>query len=232
MDGTRDDTDTHADTHAAADALLREAFERRYGFASTFPGFTARARFGPENDLVPGEVSLRGAGVVEASADVAGTNVAWLVQELRAMSRLCWPHDYAVGEGRFRKSLVDDAHPLGPSIVLHDDPHQAMFRVTDGHVTLMTRRQGSLVESVRIERWHVHTDGRVLPARWIAELREEQHDEPKVLRVDRYWDLYKSLAGELLPMLRRVSTTSDAGSSVSVIALSGWTVDGVALDAA
>jgi hypothetical protein len=33
-------------------------------------------------------------------------------------------------------------------------------------------------------------------------------------------------------MLRRVSTTGDAGSSVSVIALSGWTVDGVALDAA
>lgn len=226
MDGTRNDT------HAAADAMLRGAFERRYGFASTFSGFTARARFGPESDLVHGDVSIHGAGAVDAFPDVAGADVTWLVQELRALSRLCWPHDYAVGEGRFRKSLVDDSDPLGPMVVLHDDPHQAIFRVTDGRVTLMTRRQGALVESIRIERWQVHTDGRALPARWIAELRDEQHDEPRVLRVDRYWDLYKSLAGELLPMLRRVVTTSDAGSSVSVIALSGWTVDGVALDAA
>jgi hypothetical protein len=232
MDQKRNMDDTRDDTNAAADAVLRDAFEHRYGFATTFPGFTARARFGPESDLVHGDVSMRGAGTVDVTPDVAGADVAWLVQELRAMSRLCWPHDYAVGEGRFRKSLVDDADPLGPMIVLHDDPHQATFRVTDGRVTMMTRRQGGLVESVRIERWHVHADGRVLPARWIAELRDAQHGEPKVLRVDRYWDLYKSLAGELLPMLRRVVTTSDTGSSVSVIALSGWAVDGIALDAA
>lgn len=215
-------------THDAAESLLADAFARRYRYPSGFPGFTARARFGPEARPAHATVAVCGPGEVAAVVDEPCASEAWLLQELRSLSRLCWGHDYEAGEGRFRKSLVDEPHPLGPLVVLHDDPHQATFRVHRGRVTLMTRRQGTLLETVRIERWHVRPDGRVLPARWVAELWDDAIATP--LRTDRYWDLYKPLAGELLPMVRRVETSIGDERTTLVLSLSAWRVDGVPLD--
>ncbi len=211
-----------------ADDLLREAFERRYRFAPGFPGFGAQITFGTPQEQYRGEVDLRGAGEVTLYSAAPDAESAWALQELRALSRLSFGHDYERGEGRFHKSLVVESHELGPLIVLHGDPHEATFRVRDAKVLLMTRRQGGLVELVRVEHHHRLDDGQFAPARWVTELWDE--NQPDALRVERHWDLRKHVGGELLPMLHRVDCLAPEGGPQRQIELRGWTVDGVPLD--
>jgi hypothetical protein len=204
-----------------ADALLAEAFAGRYAYPEGFAGFTARARFGLEGAGVASTVALCGAGDVEAVPDFDDADDDEnLLQELRSLSRLLWPHDYQRGEGRFDKSLAEDSHPLGVLVTLHDDPHQATFRVRGGRIAQMTRRHGDLVEVVRIERWHSRPDGRVIPARFSVEFWDEGRADP--LRVDRYWDLYRPLAGEIVPLVRRVEHRTDDFTITRVLTLRSW----------
>lgn len=237
MEGITTPSKRAGESHGAADALLRDAFDRRARFSPGFSGFSARARFGLEASLRDAFVEVRGPGVVEAELLEPGTlddaleaDRLWLVQELRAISRIGWAHDYDAGEGRFAKSLVSEPHDLGPLIVLHDDPHEATFRVFDGRVTMMTRRQGAVLETVRVDRWHDLGDNGVLPARWTVQFWDESL--PKPLRTDRHWDLYKPLGGEMMPLLRRVESTAGNDTIVRLVVLSDWCVDGALLDVA
>ena len=209
-----------------AEALLAEAFARRYRYPPGFPGFTARARFGPPRGQATATVALCGPGEVEVVTDERSRDEQWLLQVLRDLSRQVYGHDYGAGEGRFDKSLVEDPHPLGPLVVLHDDPHQATFRVRNGRVTLATRRTGTLLQVVRTERWHVRPDGRWLPARFTAEFWDDAVPAP--LRVERYWDLYRPIDDELLPALRRIQTTNDAGTEARLVLLRAWRMEGPA----
>ena len=165
-------------------------------------------------------IAICGPGEVEAVPDERSVDDEWLLQVLRDLSRQVYGHDYAIGEGRFEKSLVEDPHPLGPMVVLHDDPHQATFRVRNGRITLATRRAGTLLQVVRTERWHVRPDGKWLPARFIAEFWDDAVPAP--LRVERYWDLYRPVGDELLPALRRIETTSGEGHEARFVMLRAW----------
>lgn len=209
----------------AARSLLRDAFARRYRYPPSFGGFSARCRVGPPGaEAVAATVTMVGAGDVEAVFERDADDPAlgeWLVQELRAMSRQVWGHDFDDGEGKFAMTLDDAPHPLGPLVLLTDDPHQATFRVRKGRVTMATRRQHTLLEVVRVDRWHLRPDGRWLPAQFTAEVWDGGTTGP--LRTDRYWDLYWPVDGELFPQLRRVTTTDDRGIETSVsLTLRSW----------
>ena len=214
-------------TSDRAEAILAEAFANRYRYPANFGGFTARASYGPEGGGAVATVAMCGPGDVEAVPDASDEFEGWehpidesLLQELRSLSRLLWSHDYALGEGRPGKSLVDDPHPLGALVVLHDDPHRATFRVRDGRLTQITRRHGTLLEVARVERWHVRHDGSVLPARFVVEFWDDACAEP--LRVDRYWDLFRPIEGELVPLVRRGEHCTEAGTITRVLTLRSW----------
>ena len=209
----------------AARSLLRDAFARRYRYPNSFGGFRARCRVGPPGiEEFTATVAMRGAGDVDAvlEHDAGDPTLAeWLVQELRAISRQLWGHDFERGEGQFAMTLDDSPHPLGPLVLLHDDPHQATFRVRKGRITMATRRQHALLEVVRVDRWHLRPDGRWLPAQFTAEVWEAGVTRP--LRSDRYWDLYWSVDGELFPQLRRVTATDAGGIETSMsMTLRSW----------
>jgi hypothetical protein len=210
-----------------ADRLLAAAFSGMYRYPADFGGFTARALYGVEGDGASATVALCGPGDVawvaddgEPSDDDPQLPGEAMCQELRSLSRLLWGHDYAAAEGRFEKSLDDDGHALGPLVRLHDDPHAATFRVRDGRVGQMTRRNGDLLEVVRVERWHVRPDGRVIPARFVTEFWDDHASAP--LRVDRCWDLYRPLEGQLVPLVRRVEHRFDADAVIRVLTLRSW----------
>lgn len=208
-----------SDDAARAEALVAGAFARRYRYPPGFEGFTARARFGPAG-AATATVAICGPGESAVLLDEPGTDGEWLRQEMRALARRLYGHDYAVGEGRFDKSLVGDPHPLGPLVVLQGDPHEATFRVRSDRITVETRRSGTLLQVMRTERWHVRPDGRWLPARYVVEFWDDAVAEP--LRVERYWDLYRAAAGELVPSLRRVQVVQPSGTEVRSVTLSEW----------
>lgn len=212
---------------AEADALLREAFDHRYRYPAQFGGFSALARFGAQGAEHGATVALCGPGQAEAvlSGLAPDSEADWLKQELVALSRVLWGHDYERGEGKFDKSVVDEPNPYGTLVQLHHDPHQATFCVRNGRIAMMTRRQGTLLETLRIERWHVRPDGRCLPASSVLEVWDDALAAP--LRVDRYWDLYRPVGGELVPQIRKVETTigSDA-PTVRVLTLRAWRFTG------
>jgi hypothetical protein len=219
-----------ATTSDAASELLRDAFARRYRYPSDFPGFSALCRFGRAgNDEAAATVALVGPGDVEAvlerepdpSSGQLDSDGEWLVQELRTLSRQLWGHDFERGEGKFAMSLDETPHPLGPLVLLHDDPHQATFRVRKGRVTMATRRQHTLLEILRCDRWHVRPDGRWLPAQFTFEVWDD--GVAGALRSDKFWDLYWPVNGELYPQLRRVETTDDLGTTTSIsVTLRAW----------
>ena len=104
---------------------------------------------------------------------------------------------------------------------VHHDPHQATFCVRNGRITMMTRRQGTLLETLKVERWHVRPDGRWLPASSVLEVWDDALPAP--LRVDRYWDLYRPFGGELVPQIRKVETTNGSGPpTVRILTLRAW----------
>ncbi len=209
----------------AARELLRDAFARRYRYPSDFRGFSALCRFGPAGtEEIAATVALVGPGDAEAVIERDVPIVAegeWLIQELRALSRQLWGHDFDRGEGKFAMSLDDSPHPLGQLVLLHDDPHQATFRVRKGRITMATRRQHSLLEIMRCDRWHLRPDGRWLPAQFTVEIWDDGVAGP--IRCDRYWDLYWPVDGELYPQLRRVETTDDLGAvTMTSLTLRAW----------
>lgn len=211
------------DGAASAELLLADAFARRYRYPENFEGFTARAHFGTHGSTRSATVAMCGpaeSAVLLDDPGDPGPDAEWLGQELRALSRRLYGHDYAPGEGRFAKSLVDDPNPLGPLVVLHDDPHEATFRVRGGRITVETRRSGALLQVMRTERWHVRPDSRWLPARYVVEFWDDAVAAP--LRVERYWDLYAAAAGELLPSMRRVQVQQRSGTEVRTLTLSEW----------
>jgi hypothetical protein len=208
-----------------ARALLHDAFARRYRYPNDFPGFSARCRFiAAGADEIGATVAMVGAGDAEAVLEresVSPTAEEWLTQELRQLSRQLWGHDFDVGEGKFAMSLDDTPHPLGPLVLLHDDPHQATFRVRKGRITMATRRQHALLEIMRCDRWHLRPDGRWIPAQFTNEIWDAGTDGP--IRTDRYWDLYWPVEGELYPQLRRVETTDlDGATTTSTVTLRSW----------
>lgn len=105
-------------------------------------------------------------------------------------------------------------------MVLHGDPHEATFRLRSGRITVETRRSGTLLQVMRTERWHRRPDGRCLPARYVVEFWDDAVAEP--LRVERYWDLYRAAAGELMPSMRRVQVVQPSGTEVRSLTLSEW----------
>jgi hypothetical protein len=201
---------TGPETTARAVAVLADAFAWRYRYPAGFSGWRATALFGREDTghEYVGIVHVCGPGDV----DVAGgaprlPEGEWLVQELRSLSRTLFGHDFEAGEGRFAMSIDDSPHPLGALVLLHDDPHRATFRVRRHRITQATRRNGSLMESLRVERWHVRPDGRWLPSQWTLEVWADDFERP--LRTDRYWDVFWPLDGEVVPQMRRVETCDD-----------------------
>ena len=214
-----------SETAPSAVALLGAAFAHRYRYRSGFPGWRATAvlqREAPRSAL-RAHVEVTGPGQVQVDPidAISVHDAEWLLQEVRAMSRTLYGHDFEVGEGRFAMSLDSSPHVLGPLIVLHDDPHDATFRVRRHRVTLATRRNGSLHETVRVDRWHVRPDGRWLPAQWTADVRSAQLERP--LRTDRYWDVFWPLGGVVVPQLRRVETVDDLGIKlVHAVHLRDW----------
>jgi len=200
-----------SETTERAVALLADAFARRYRYPPAYAGWVAHARFGPPGHERDATVAVAGAGDVrtEVTPGLAPTQHEWLRQELRSLSRTLYGHDVATGEGRYAMSLDDAPHPLGPRVVLHGDPHAATFRVRKHRVTEATRRAGALLETVRVDRWHVRPDGRWLPAQWTFTVSDD--DGARTLRVDRYWDVYWPLRGELVPQMRRVESVDAVG---------------------
>jgi hypothetical protein len=212
------------ETTARASALLADAFAHRYRYPWGFAGWRGVAEFGRDDTGVQhgAAVEVRGPGAVAVACDGRAPESEWLVQEVRALSRLLFGHDFEAGEGRFAMSMDDTPHPLGVLVLLHDDPHRATFRVRRHRITQATRRSGSLRETVRVDRWHVRPDGRWLPAQWTLEVWADDFDRP--LRSDRYWDLFWPLDGEVVPQMRRVETVDDMGIHMSHTAhFSGWT---------
>jgi hypothetical protein len=206
-----------------ADQLLADAFAHQYRYPAAHCGFSATCRLRDEHGELEGVVAMSGVRDVEAMTDAAlGTpRYEWLMQDLRSLARTLWGHDYVANEGRFAKSLDDTPNPLGVLITLHDDPHQATFRVRKHRITVATRTEGSLRHSVRIDRWHLRPDGRWLPAQWTVEV----WDHVNVVRLvsERYWDLFWPIAGELVPQLRRVDATDDLGVTAGrSLTLAGW----------
>ena len=206
-----------------ADQLLADAFAHQYRYPADHPGFTASCRMRDEYGELDARVVLTNVGDAAATTEivVATPRFEWLMQDLRSLARTLWGHDYAPNEGRFSKSLDDSPNPLGPLITLHDDPHEATFRVRKHRVTLATRREGSLRHSVRIDRWHMRPDGRWLPAQWLTEVWDDANSRRLVS--DRYWDLFWPIGGELVPQLRRVDSTDDLGiTSGRSLNLAAW----------
>ncbi len=198
------------ETTARAVAVLADAFAWRYRYPDDFAGWRATATFGRDDDG-PEHVAIVdvcGPGDVGVATDVVRLPEGeWLVQELRSLSRTLFGHDFEAGEGRFAMSIDESPHPLGALVLLHDDPHRATFRVRRHRVTQATRRHGALLESIRVERWHVRPDGRWLPSQWTLEVWADDFDAP--LRTDRYWDVFWPLGGEIVPQMRRVETCDD-----------------------
>jgi hypothetical protein len=212
-------------TSDAARELLRAAFARRYRYPRDFTGFSALCRFGPAGcEEIGATVAMAGPGEAEAVLEQEASNPAsgeWLIQELRSLSRQLWGHDFERGEGKFAMSLDDTPHPLGPLVLLHDDPHQATFRVRKGRITMATRSHHSLLEIMRCDRWHVRPDGRWLPAQFTNEIWSG--GTAGLLRTDRYWDLYWPVDGELFPQLRRVESSDDlAATATNSVTLRAW----------
>jgi len=199
------------DTTQRAATLLSDAFARRYRYPGGFGGWSAQATFGPGDTRHEATVAVCGPGDARAvpSVRLSGHEMEWLAQELRSLSRVLYGHEFVGAEGRFTMSLDDTPHPLGPLVILHDDPHGATFRVRKHRLTLATRRSGSLLEMVRVERWHVRPDGRWLPSQWTVEVYDD--GRAQLLRTDRYWDLWWPLDGEIVPQLRRVETLDALG---------------------
>ncbi len=209
--------------------LLRGAFDLRYRYPVGFEGFSALCRIDQGNsEDIEATVAMVAAGNVEAvlaSQPPNPTTEAWLMQELRSLSRGLWGHDFDAGEGKFAMSLTEPDHPLGPLVQLHDDPHQASFRIRGGRITMSSRRQQSLREILQFHRWHVRPDGRWLPAQYTSEIWEVGVAGP--LRVDRYTDLYWPVEGELFPQLRRVKSADDLAMTSSCSAtLREWQLAG------
>lgn len=202
-----------SETAPNALALLGAAFAHRYRYRRDFPGWRATAVLQRESPRGArrAAVEVTGPGLVQVEPmdAIAVHDAEWLLQEVRAMSRTLYGHDFEAGEGRFPMSLDASPHVLGPLIVLHDDPHDATFRVRRHRVTQATRRNGSLHETVRVDRWHVRPDGRWLPAQWSVEVRGSQLERP--LRTDKYWDVFWPLGGVVVPQMRRVETVDDLG---------------------
>ncbi len=213
-----------ANSSDAARSLLLDAFERRYRYERDFLGFSAQCRFATFGRRdVDATVALAGPGEVEAvvECDVSPAVHAWLLQELRALSRSLWSHDFELGEGKYGMTLDETPHPLGPLVLLHDDPHEASFRVRKRRITLATRRQQALVEIVRFDRWYVRPDGRWLPAQFTAEVWDGTAAGP--LRTDRYWDRYWPVDGGLYPQVRRVESTDERGTTTAnSLTLRAW----------
>ncbi len=191
--------------------MLAAAFAHQYRYPKEHRGFSALCRFRDEFGETDATVAMTSANDAQAvTAVVVSTpRFEWLLQDLRAIARTLWGHDYEANEGRFPKSLDDSPHPLGPRIILHDDPHDATFRVRKHRITMATRREGTLLHTVRVDRWHMRPDGRWLPAQWTTEVWDEAFARPLVS--ERYWDLYWPVAGELVPQMRRVDSTDDLG---------------------
>ena len=201
-------------TAQAAEELLADAFARHYRYAPEHPGWSANCRVRDEVGEADAVVAMTSANDIEAVPFDAVTvaRFEWLMQDLRALGRTLFGHEYNRGEGKFAKSLDETPHPLGPLVTLHDDPHEATFRVCKHRITMATRRHGPLLETVRVDRWHLRPDGRWLPAQWVTEIWDDALVGP--IASLRYWDLYWPLGGDLVPQLRRVDITDDLGITV------------------
>ena len=210
-------------TAQAAEELLADAFAQQYRYTFGHPGWTANCRFRDDSGEADAMVAMTSAADVKVMPNDAltGTKHELLQQDLRSLARTLFGFDYRQGEGKFPKTLNEEPHPLGPMVVLHDDPHEATFRVRQRRVTMATRRQGSLLETVRVDRWHIRPDGRWLPAQWVAEVWDDAVVGPLVSA--RYWDLFWPFGGELVPQLRRVDVTDDLGITVGrAMTLAEW----------
>ncbi len=214
---------SESQTSARAALVLADAFAHRYRYPRDFGGWSAQASFGRDDAHYEATVAVCGAGDARAATAVrvAAPQFEWLTQELRSLSRTLFGHDFEPAEGRFAMSLDETPHPLGPLVVLHGDPHAATFRVRKHRITLASRRSGSLLEMVRVERWHVRPDARWLPSQWSVEVHDGALGQ--ILRTDRYWDLWWPFEGEIVPQTRRVESIDTLGIRLaSTLHLREW----------
>ena len=206
-----------------AEALLADAFARRYRYVGTSSGWTAHVRCRDDAGEFGATVAVSCAADAQAlpADDLARPRFEWLLQDLRSFARALYGHDYSKGEGRFPKMLDDTPNPRGPLVVLLDDPHRATFRVRKHRITEATRIEGETRHRMRVDRWHVRPDGRWLPAQWQLEIWAGDSGERLVL--ERYWDLYWPVGGELVPQTRRVDVTDRFGNTTQrSLGLSDW----------
>ena len=215
--------ETPTRTADRAEALLADAFGRRYRYCGPAEGWTAHARCRDATGEFDATVAVSCARDAQAipDVDIATPRLEWVVQDLRSFARTLYGHDYEKGEGRFPKVLDDTPNPLGPLVVLLDDPHRATFRVRKHRITEATRIEGELRQRLRVDRWHVRPDGRWLPAQWKLEIWAG--DSGRRLVCERYWDLYWPVQGELVPQLRRVDITDEYGlTSQRSLSIGSW----------
>ena len=206
---------------AAADELLRGAYETNYRFPPDFGGFRSVLHFsGPDADGSGTAVFEAGSSPV-VEIELPEADLRSLRHELGSMAGHRFHRDYDDADGAHDKRLEDDENPLGRLVTI-EDAMDSSYRVGDGSINQITRSHGGSRFTVVILARDTAPDGRLISSAFtVCHWSEE---DGRLLRTDAYQDTYTVVDGVLLPARRRVTTASDAGLSVREIRLEQHTL--------
>lgn len=191
---------------------LRKAFEKTWRWPEGFKGFSATLDVQEEGGTVSGGIEVNEAGKVQVAfgSSVPGS---WLQGQLEMMivHRQYRTFDQSDGKHILTKG-EEDSHPLGRIIRIHGDGMNSYYRLRNGRIAQINRKNPRVQFTIQVEESTPTEDGRQLTTRHTVFYFVPGKGDLKTVQC--FSDQHVLVDGIYLPGVRSF-TQNEGGSVVS-----------------
>jgi hypothetical protein len=200
-------------------ALFKQALEHRARWRD-FRGFSAEISGQLDGRAFAGEVRVQRDGSVDVQTDDPVAK-PWVKDQLESvvLHRLTAPADES-GARSPRLRFADQAedHPLGRLLAVEGDEMGSSYRIKDRQIMVVNRRMGKQNMTITVIDNETNSEGRILPHSYVVHYWDAASG--KLNRVQTFQERSQRVGSSDLPVLRSVTTASEAGLSVRVVEFS------------
>jgi hypothetical protein len=201
----------------AALKLFQDALAARAAWTG-FPGFTADVEAYVDGHKASGTVNVTPEGDVTVSTAEEVVS-PWIKDRLDSivLHRLPGPTSKATPAVYFGDE--DTAHPLGRLVVFPGGKFASSYRVKDRQLMVVNRHLGKTNMTITIVENDQNAEGKVLPHSYTVQYWDAATG--KLRRAETVLERWQRIGGIDLPVLLRVTESTEAGLSIKTLRLAG-----------
>ena len=199
--------------------LLRQAFDNTARWQEPFPGFWAHVKVHMNGKNLDGIVEIKHARDVKVSLPDEHVK-QWVQNQLAMIAAHRVPRNFDDSDGKYVLTVEpEDAHPLGPKLLIHGDGFNSFYRIKEGRLTQINRTMSGGAFTINVEESFRTLEGRYLTTKYSVYFRSPDGKELK--NVESITDSHVRIGSSDLPASRRIISFEDGNVLVNTLCLEG-----------